>query len=264
MKLLTISKILIAVALLVTLGLTVQAAQDLFKLDGLYIGHYPQGFTAVIYYFKPSGLVLIGPHQIIEPEIFSGWKKVHVPMGEDIPGKDESWDLIFGIYGIGGNGIELQTLELKINLRLQILIYEEIWKELWEKPKAERKSFRFLGNKQRIEIDGATLLLQKDQTGRKLEGEYAVEYRTLRMTFSGRAKFASDGGFSIDELWLQSIGAGGENHGTGRYEVRGHDIIFRYSDGRVETRVFGDLGKISGKETITLGHYVWVKGLFDK
>ncbi len=238
------------------------------SLDGLYVGRYEGGDQAVSYFFKPSGTVAIDPPSLVDPDAALRWRQVFVPMGEDMPKGDQVFDLKLGSYELRGDRIELRTREVKVDAGRQLLLLQELWKERWEQEQVEEKPFRAPAGRERIEIDGAVLIHQADQTGRKLAGEFANEVMTATLRRSARATFTPEGRFSLNEGWtggaLISAPSGGSNEGSGRYEIRGHEIIFQYSDGRVEKRLFGYLGQAGGKEYVAIGEFIWIKGAFGE
>ncbi len=236
------------------------------SLDGLYIGRYAGGDQAVSYFFTPSGRVTVDAPHLVDPDAVVGWKKVLVPIGGDLPEGDQIFDLRLGTYAVRGNQIELRTREVKADAARQLMLLQELWRENWERDQVQAKPLRVLAGGERLEIDGAVLIRQADQTGGKLAGEFANEVITATLRRSGRATFTPDGRFSLSEEWtggaLINVPSGSANQGNGRYEIQGNEIILRYSDGRVEKRLFGYLGQAGGKEYVAMGGLIWIKGAF--
>ncbi len=232
------------------------------SLQGFYAGTTPGGLFAVYYLFTRSGRVATDFKQVVDPEAAAGWQTKFVPIGEEIPDSDLAASAVLGTYELLADKVRLRTREVDADPERQTLWLRELWKENWEKDKVQEKSFRAATGYGRIEIDGTPLLRQKDQTGRKLNGEFAHE-SFFPARNSVRASFTAAGEFSLEELSLGRVGTGMENKGSGRYEVHEHEVVLRYSDGRVERRVFADLGRDEhGRELIALGSFVLTRGLF--
>lgn len=242
------------------------------RLDGLYLGVVEQGEVARWYHFKASGRVIVDPPYFLDPDEVAAWRELPVRLygmdwipvrpGDPVPKESR---LTMGSYELSGGRVRLRTQRTKVDLEQRLLLVdaEPTGLEDWD---VEAKSFRGVQDSERLEIDGVLFVRQGDQTGRKLAGEYLGRRVTL-FGFTQRAgAFTAQGEFSLEEVssyQVMAVGGGEDNTGRGRYEVRGHEIVFHYADGRVEKRLFSDLGGQAGgtqREAVAIGDLVWKKG----
>ncbi len=232
-------------------------------LEGLYVGRYPDGDLAVSYLFAPSGRVALGLRRMVDPDAIAGWKAQLVPMGVVIAKEGDVFDVTLGTYQLLGDRIRLRTRELTVDVRRQLRLLAELWKEKWDRDTIQEKEFRAVRGREQIEIDRAVLVRQRDQTGRKLTGEFAHEL-VFPMRRSARYSFTPAGAFAYEDMFLGMVAGGGEIRGRGNYEIRGHEILFFHADGKVERRLFGDLGRDEkGREWVVIGHAVFIQGRFS-
>lgn len=226
-------------------------------LDGLYVGN--DGGDPRWYWFKASGLLAYSEFsgQITDPDPTVRWPRIDVyTTGEaEKQGYGPLVTLELGVYQLLGNNIRIRTQRFSLDLARQVLVREEVFEGLGTN---KEEPFRALPGLERIQIGSLVLVRQPDHTGRKLAGEFSF-VSAMRTVFGtgaavGTAGFTPDGRFALEEVTHV-----GESKGTGRYEIRGHEITFYFADGRVERRLLGDLGKEEGREHIVLGRFIYKK-----
>ncbi len=227
-----------------------QLPTPLTALDGLYVGRYPGGDTAVAYLFKPSGAVAYDFYQsVVDPDEAASWPTIEVYVESEAKEKGyEPYRVNIGTYQLLGDRIRLNTQELYIDSTRQVKFKETI-SGTFDK-KGEELSFRAFPDLSAIAIDGAVLLRQGDLTGTKLSGDFAQDGRATI-----RASFMPDGRFS----WWFLSNTGGEEQGTGQYQVQGNEIILLYSDGTVQKKVFAYLGRDKNGQVLAIGGWILVE-----
>ncbi len=225
-----------------------QLPTPLTALDGLYVGRYPGGDTAVAYLFKPSGTVAYDFYQsVVDPDEAASWPTIEVYVETEAEEKGyEPYRVNLGTYQLLGDRIRLNTKELYIDSTRQVKFRETVSGDTFDQ-KGEELSFRALPDLSSIAIDGAVLLRQGDLTGTKLSGDFAQDGRATI-----RASFTSDGWFS----WSFLSNTGGEERGTGQYQVQGNEIILQYSDGTVKRSVFAYLVRDKNRQVLAIGDWI--------
>lgn len=225
-----------------------QLSGPLTALDGLYVGRYPGGVTAVAYLFKPSGRVAYDFYQsVIDPDAAEAWPTIKVDVEKEAKEKGfEPYSVNLGTYQLLGDRIRLTTQQLQIDSTRQVKFRETVFGDTFDQ-KGKELSFRALSDLSSLVIDGAVLLRQRNLTGTKLSGDFAQDGRATI-----RASFTPDGRFS----WWFLSSTGGEERGTGRYQIQGNEIIFQYSDGTVQKKVFADLGRDKNGKVLALGGWI--------
>ncbi len=228
-----------------------QPPAPLTALDGLYIGRYPGGDTAVTYLFKPSGAVAYDFYQsVVDPDTAASWPTIEVYVETEAKDKGyEPYSVNLGTYQLLGDRIRLNTQELYVDSAQQVKFRETVSGDTFDQ-KGEELSFRALPDLSAIAIDGAILLRQGDLTGTKLSGDFAQDRRATI-----RASFTPDGGFS----WSSLSNTGGEEQGTGRYQIQGNEIIFQNSDGSVKRSVIADWREENNEEVLAIGGWILEK-----
>ncbi len=223
----------------------------LTALDGLYVGRYPGGDTAVAYLFKPSGRVAYDFYQsVVDPDEAASWPTIEVYVETEAKEKGyEPYSVNLGTYQLLGDRIRLNTQELYIDSTRQVKFRETVFGDTFDQ-KGKELSFRALPDLSAIAIDGAVLLRQGDLTGTKLSGDFAQDGRATI-----RASFTPDGRFS----WWFLSNTGGEEQGTGQYQVQGNEIILQYSDGTVQKKVFAYLGGDKNGKVLAIGGWILVE-----
>jgi hypothetical protein len=94
-----------------------QLSGHLTALDGLYVGRYPGGDTAMAYLFKPSGTVAYDFYQsVIDPDAAASWPTIEVYVETEAKDKGyEPYRVNLGTYQLLGDRIRLNTQELYID-----------------------------------------------------------------------------------------------------------------------------------------------------
>jgi hypothetical protein len=166
-----------------------------------------------------------------------------------------------GTYVLGEGGIRVRTRRVQVDVTHRTVYYEG---SIGPGPAdyEETYPFRRVKGGEVIEIRGGTLLHQGDFTGRRLE---AVKMESVVLNLPAQSRmvqgwFRPDGTFLLKRFRSGSSVGGlilgpAESENRGRYEIRGHEILFYSPDGQVERNLFGYLGKgTQGKEIVVIGN----------
>ncbi len=245
------------------------------SLAGLYVGGDYLS-RARWYWFKPSGAVAVDfVDAMIDPDDALTWPTYKVYVATEA--ERQGFHVVpctLGSYQLVGSTIRWTTRDFQVDPARKVKFVETVYGETFDQNKKNEDVRRRQGLDV-VQVGPLVLVRQQEQAGRTLEGEYAIEAVGVERV-SGRARFTSTGEFAMNVGSLYTgPGAGGSltgtaippggSTGTGRYEVRRHEIVFYNSDGTISKQLFGYLGADGeGGETITVGGLVWTKGLFAK
>ena len=179
------------------------------------------------------------------------------------------FDCSYGTYVMGENSIRVRVSRVHVDTGRRTL-HKAIPIGAGSEEVEHAYPFRKVKGMDVVEIDGVTLMRQDDLTGRTLEAAN-IKYIVLNITAQSRMVqgwFRPDGTFL-----LQRFGSGsmlGDNfvkrygvrpmppngsESSGRYEIRGHEILFTHPGNQPEHNLFGHVGKdAAGKEIVVIGN----------
>lgn len=237
-----------------------QLPKPLTALNGLYVGRNRDSDIAVAYLFKPSGTVAHDFYQsVVDPDEAAGWPTIEVYVETEAKGY-EPYRVSLGTYQLLGDRIRLNTHELYVDATRKVNFRETAFGDPIDQN--EELSFRTLPDLSAISIDGVVLVRQGDLTGTKLSGDFAQDGQaTIRASFTPNGEFSwsfsstYNGPGATGGMTGVTVTGSGEEV-TGQYQVQGNEIILRYSDGRVDEKVFADLGRESGREVLAIGGWI--------
>ncbi len=256
-------------------------------LDGLYLGvRGKDGIEAASYIFRPSGKVVVSAQAFLDPDAIGpvnspgsgppAWRLTdrfpRVDPLDPNPPVTLDFGCRFGAYALAEGSLRLRTRPVQVDVTRRTVYYNNL--PLAGSPEQEETlPFRSLKGADVIQIDGTVLTRQGDFTGYTLE---AAKLESIVFNPAGESRliegwFRADGTFVLKRMRTQNpvmtmginqlgplvMPGTSESQNQGRYQIRGHEILFYSPDGKVERKLFGHLGKSpDGKERVVIGDLV--------
>jgi hypothetical protein len=251
-------------------------------LDGLYLGTTApdsDGVQVVAYVFRPSGRVVVNPRAFLDPDAF---RRMSSPtsgpgvwrLADNFPRtRADLLDLnmaakirqqiaidfgcSYGTYVQSENSIQMRLGRVEVDVGRRT-VYKDVSIGAGSQSYEYTYPFRKVKGTDAVEIDGVTLVRQDDLTGRTLE---AGKMESIVLNLSGQSRMVR-GSFRPDGTFLLNrIGSGytaADRESSGRYEIRGHEILLKRPGFQMERNLFGHLGKgAGGKEIVVIGRDIY-------